>query len=75
MDDQRIQRTPPPTATELLRLVEARIISVEEARRFLFGQRPEKNYFTDDHARLQDEVGQHRRTSGKHMRPAGMVVL
>jgi hypothetical protein len=55
MDDQR---TPPPTATELLRLVEAEIISRDEARTFLFGNDTEKTTI-----RLINNGSKHARSS------------
>jgi hypothetical protein len=62
MDEQRM---PPPTATELLRLVEARIITVDEARQFLFGHKSHTRLpFPDDHLR---------RSHGTHA--AGRMVL
>jgi hypothetical protein len=67
------QRTPPPTATELLRLVEARIINVEEARRFLYGERPETTPSAEETERLREN--HYRRSNGKHARLPGRMVL
>jgi hypothetical protein len=67
------QRTPPPTATELLRLVEARIINVEEARRFMYGEQPEAIPSDEEKERKREE--EYRRHNGQHARLPGRMVL
>jgi hypothetical protein len=68
------QRTPPPTPTDLLRLVAARIISVDEARRFLYGEeRPQAEESDEEKARARE--AHYRHYNGKHARLPGRIVL